>query len=138
MPDIRLVGMANVVVPVGFPQKAAQAALENSDEDCLEFTRELQSRRDLLMEELAGLPVGVPAGSWPSMLRVENWREASKALMEEEIYVTSMDGWGGTHGAAFVRFVLSNEPCHRLKGIGGRVRAAIERCRVESSAGEAQ
>jgi N-succinyldiaminopimelate aminotransferase len=52
------------VVPVGIAQKAAQAALENSDEDCLEFTWELQARRDLLIEELAGLPVGVPAGGW--------------------------------------------------------------------------
>jgi N-succinyldiaminopimelate aminotransferase len=66
MPDIRLAGMANVVVPVGIPQKAAQAAHENSDEDYLKFTRELQARRNLLMEELAGLPVGVPAGGWSS------------------------------------------------------------------------
>jgi N-succinyldiaminopimelate aminotransferase len=56
MPDIRLVGMANVVVPVGIAQKAAQAALENSDQDCRGFTRELQARRGLLMEELAGSP----------------------------------------------------------------------------------
>lgn len=41
MPDIRLVGMANVVVSVGIAQKAAQVTLENSDGDCVEFTREL-------------------------------------------------------------------------------------------------
>ena len=62
MPDVRLVGMANAVVPVGIAQKAAQAALENCDADCLDCNRKLQARRDLLMEELAGLPVCVPAG----------------------------------------------------------------------------
>jgi N-succinyldiaminopimelate aminotransferase len=62
IPDIRLVGMALVVVPVGIAQKAAQAALGDSDEDCRDFTKELQARKDLLMEELKGLPVGVPAG----------------------------------------------------------------------------
>jgi hypothetical protein len=33
VPDVRLVGMVNVMVPMGIAQKAAQAALENSDED---------------------------------------------------------------------------------------------------------
>lgn len=125
MSDIQLVGMANVVVPVGIAQKAAQAALEESDKDCLEFTRELQSRRDLLMEELEGLPVGHPAGGWSFVLRVENGKEASSALMEAGIYVTPMNGWGEAHGECFIRFVFSNEPCHRLKGIGMKVRAAL-------------
>jgi hypothetical protein len=70
-------------VPVGIAQKAAQAAHENSYEDCLDFTIELQARRDLLVEELAGLPVGVPAGVWLFMLRVENAREVLKALMRK-------------------------------------------------------
>jgi N-succinyldiaminopimelate aminotransferase len=68
------------------------------------------------------------------MLRVENAREVSKALMEEGIYVTSMDGWGGAHGDSFVRFVFSSEPCHRLKGIGRKARAAIERYKGGSGA----
>jgi N-succinyldiaminopimelate aminotransferase len=70
MPDIRLVGTASVVVPAGIARKAARAAHENSDNDCLELARELQARHDLWMEELAGLPVGVPAGGWMFMLRV--------------------------------------------------------------------
>ena len=130
MPDIQLIGMANAVVPAEIAWKAAQAALENADEDCLEFTRELRARRDPLMKELAGLPVGVPTGGWSFMLRVKNGSEASEALMEQVIYVTSMDGWGETHGASFVRLVFSNEPCHRLEGIARKVRAALERCRV--------
>ena len=131
MSDIQLVGMANVVVPVGIAQKAAQAALEDSDKDCLEFTKELQARRDLLMEELTGLPVGIPAGGWSFVLRVEKGKEASSALMEKGIYVTPMDGWGEAHGECFIRFVFSNEPCHRLRGIGMKVRAALEYSQVE-------
>lgn len=131
--DVQLVGMANVVVPVGIAQKAAQAALEVSSKDCLDFTKELPARRDLLMQELEGLPVGIPAGGWSFVLQVENGKEMSSALMEEGVYVTSMDGWGNAHGEGFVRFVFSNKPCHRLKGIGVKVRAAIERSHARSS-----
>jgi N-succinyldiaminopimelate aminotransferase len=59
-------------------------------------------------------------------------------LTAEVIYVTSMGGWGEARGAAFVRSVFPTEPCRRLKGIGGKLRAALERCRVELNAGEAQ
>ena len=77
------------------------------------------------MEEFKGLPVGIPAGGWSFILKVENGREAISALMEKGIYTTPMDGWGEVHGAGFVRFVFSNEPCHRLKGIGIKVRTAL-------------
>lgn len=100
IPDVQLVGMANVVVPVGIAQKAAQAALEN---------------------------LGVPGGGWSFVLRVGNGNEATSALMEKGIFNTPMDGWGEAHGERLVRFVFSNEPCHRLKGIGVKVRAAL-RC----------
>ncbi|KAM0714999.1 hypothetical protein Q7P37_009464 [Cladosporium fusiforme] len=125
IPNIQLVGMANVVVPVGIAQKAAQAALEDSGKDCLDFTKELQARRDLLMQELKGLPVGVPAGGWSFVLRVEDGKAATDALMKEGIYTTPMNGWGEAHGPNFIRFVFSNEPCHRLKGIGLKVKAAL-------------
>ena len=131
IPDIQLVGMANVVVPVGIAQKAAQAALEHSDEDCRDFTRELQARRDLLMQELRGLPVGIPAGGWSFLLRVENGKEATSALMEEGIYTTPMEGWGEVHGKCFVRFVFSNEPCQRLRGIGAKVKTALKYSSIE-------
>lgn len=95
IPDIQLVGMANVVSPVGTAQKAAQAALENSEEDCHDYTREVQARRDLLLKELKELPVGAPAGGWSFVLRVENGKEATSALTEEGLFTTPMDGWVG-------------------------------------------
>ena len=82
IPDIQLVGMANVVVPVEIAQKAAQAALENSDDDCRDFTKELRAKRDLLMQELKRLPVGVPAGGRSFVLQVDRGKEATSALIQ--------------------------------------------------------
>ena len=128
--DIRSVGMANVVVPVGIAQRAVQAALERSSEDVQRFTKELQARRDVCMEELKGLPVGVPAGGYAFVLKVDSlgWtgKEASQALLQQGVCVTPMDGWGEEHGSQYIRFVFSNEPCGRLKGLGAKVRTALK------------
>ena len=130
MPDMGLVGMANVVVPVGIAQKAAQAALQRSYEDIQKFVEELEARRDLCMQELKGLPVGVPAGGWSYILRVDSFgmtgKDASQALVKEGVYVTPMDGWGEEHGSQYIRFVFSNEPSERLKGLGAKVRKALK------------
>lgn len=130
MSDVGLVGMANVVVPVGIAQKAAKAALEDSHEDVGRFAKELEARRDLLMEELKGLPVGLPAGGWSFIIRVGDlgWtgKEASQALAKHGIYVTAMDGWGEEHGSQYIRIVFSNEPLERLKGFGRRFREALK------------
>ena len=130
MSDIGLVGMANVVVPVGIAQRAAQAALVSSNETLQDFVQELEKRRDLCMLELKGLPVGVPAGGWSFVLQVEllGWSatEAAAALLKQGVCVTPMDGWGKVHGSQYVRFVFSNEPGDRLKGLGDKVRNALK------------
>ena len=38
---------------------------------------------------------------------------------------TPMTGWGGSRSDGFVRFVFSNEPAARLRGLRGRVEAAL-------------
>ena len=127
--DIRLIGMANVVVPVGIAQRAVQAALERSEEDIQRFTKELQARRDVCMQEMKGLPIGVPAGGYAFVLRVDSlgWtgKEASQALLQQGVCVTPMDGWGEEHGSQYIRLVFSNESCERLKGLGTKVRTAL-------------
>lgn len=129
MPDLGFVGIANVVVPPGITQKAVKAALENSYETLPKVIEELQARRDVCMQELQGLPVGVPAGGWAFVIRVGDlgWtgREASDALMEEEIFATPMDGWGEVHGSQYIRVVYANESCDRLKGLGAKFRRAL-------------
>lgn len=129
MPDLVAVSLANVVVPVGIAQDAVAVALERSPETLPAYVGELQRRRDVLLEELDGLPVGVPAGGWSMLLRVADvgidGRTMSERLLAEKVAATAMAGWGETHGAGFIRFVFSNEPVERLRGIGGKVRAAL-------------
>jgi aspartate/methionine/tyrosine aminotransferase len=129
MPDLAAVGMANVVVPVGIAQDAAAVALERSYESMPAYVSELQRRRDTLLRELQGLPVGVPAGGWSMLLRVTDFgidgAVMSERLLAEGICATSMKGWGETHGAQYIRFVFANEPAARLEGAGERIRKAL-------------
>lgn len=129
MPDLAAVSMANVVVPVGIAQDAAAVALERSRGTLTDYVAELERRRDALLRELAGLPVGVPAGGWSMLLRVSDFgidgATMSERLLAEGICATAMKGWGETHGAQYIRFVFANEPAARLEGAGARIRKAL-------------
>lgn len=129
MPDLVAVSLANVVVPVGIAQDAAAIALERSYETLPAYVAELERRRDALLNELDGLPVGVPAGGWSMLLRVSDFgidgATLSERLLDHGIAATPMAGWGETHGPQYIRFVFSNEPVERLRGMGGEVRAAL-------------
>lgn len=130
MPDLALVSMGNVVVPVGIAQDAAAAALELGDAAVADAVATWQRRRDLILKELAGLPVVRPAGGWSLLLDGAplgmTGAALSAALFDGAgIAATPMTGWGPTNGDRFVRFVFSNEPEDRLRGIGARVRRAL-------------
>jgi N-succinyldiaminopimelate aminotransferase len=129
MPDLAAVSMVNVVVPVGIAQDAAAIALERSPETLPAYVAELERRRDTLLRELKGLPVGVPAGGWSMLLRVADFgidgAAMSDRLLAEGICATAMKGWGETHGAQYIRFVFANEPAARLEGVGARIRKAL-------------
>jgi len=129
MPDLVAVSLANVVVPVGIGQDAAAIALERSRHTLPAYVEELQARRDTLIEELQGLPIGLPGGGWSMLLRVSDFGldggTMSERLLEQGVCATAMAGWGQTHGDQYIRFVFANEPVPRLKLLGGRVRAAL-------------
>lgn len=129
MGDVAAVSMANVVVPVGIAQDAVAIALERSKHTMQEYVAELQARRDLILSELEGLAVGVPAGGWSLLLRVSDYgldgATVSQKLLEQGVCATAMDGWGEVHGSQYVRFVFSNETLKRLKGLGNKVRKAL-------------
>jgi aspartate/methionine/tyrosine aminotransferase len=129
LPDLIAVSLANVVVPVGIAQDAVAIALEASATNLAPYVGELERRRDLLLRELAGLPVGVPAGGWSLLLRVGDFgidgETMSRRLLEERVCATAMAGWGEAHGKDFIRFVFSNEPVERLAGVGAKVRRAF-------------
>lgn len=129
MPDLIAVSLANVVVPVGIAQDAVATALENSASGLAPYVQELQTRRDVLARELAGLPFGMPAGGWSMLLRASDFgidgATLSARLLEQDVCATAMSGWGETHGEQYLRFVFANEPALRLTGLGARVRAAL-------------
>ena len=82
------------------------------------------------MNELRGLPVGVPGGGWSLLLRVSDFgldgARMSARLLKHGIAATGMAGWGERHGPQYIRFVFSNEPMHRLRGMGDKVRRALD------------
>ncbi len=129
MPDLVAVSLANVVVPVGIAQDAVATALAQSPRTLAPYVAELERRRDTLLDELRGLPVGVPAGGWSMLLRASDFgidgRTLSERLLKARVCATAMQGWGETHGAQYLRFVFSNEPVERLRGLGDKVRAAL-------------
>lgn len=131
VPDLVAVSLANVVVPVGIAQDAVAIALERSRETLPAYVAELERRRDAVLDELAGLPVGVPGGGWSLLLRVSDagldGAAMSARLLDEGVCATPMIGWGEIHGAQYIRFVFSNEPVERLRKLGAAVRAALAR-----------
>ncbi len=129
MPDLVAVSLANVVVPVGIAQDAVAVALETSARTLPSYRDELQRRRDTVVAELDGLPVGVPAGGWSLLLDVSRFgldgAAMSARLLEHGVCATAMTGWGERHGAQYIRFVYANEPVERLRLLGFRVRKAL-------------
>jgi N-succinyldiaminopimelate aminotransferase len=129
IPDLVAVSLANVVVPVGIAQDAAAIALERSAGTLASYVGELERRRDTVVDELRGLPVGVPAGGWSLLMDVSPFgidgAAMSGRLLGHGVCATAMQGWGERHGAQYIRFVYANEPVERLRLLGAKVRAAL-------------
>ena len=128
--DIGLVNISNVVCPVGIAQAAAAVALGTPDADIDAATSEWQRRRDVILEELRGFPIVKPQGGWSMLMDVAalgltGADAAQRLLVKGGIAATAMTGWGSRRSRGFVRFVFSNEPVHRLRGLRARVEAAL-------------
>ena len=128
---IALAQISDVVVPVGIAQGAAAAALKGGDVDVSLAVAEWQRRRDAIAAELDPELLTKAAGSWSMLFDAGKLgitgMEASDALLATAgIAATPMVNWGDVNGPQFVRFVFSNEPVPRLKGIGERVMAALQ------------
>ncbi len=128
--DVGLVNISNVVCNVGIGQAAAIVALGAPESDLAAAVGEWQARRDVILAELDGYPVVKPEGGWSMLLDVGGLgmtgAEASERLLERgKIAATPMPGWGSEKSADFVRFVFSNEPVERLRGMRQRVEAAL-------------
>jgi N-succinyldiaminopimelate aminotransferase len=130
LPDLALVCMGNVVVPVGIGQQAAAVALEAGDADVAQACATWQARRDVILTELDGLPVVRPGGGWSLLIDAgrlgHSGAELSALLFRGAgIAATAMTGWGEVHGAQYLRLVFANEPVERLRGMGSRVRKIL-------------
>lgn len=130
LPDLALVSMGNVVVPIGIGQAAVVAALAAGDADVATATAIWEARRDALVAELDGLAAMHPAGGWSLLvdgaaLGMSGAEMSERLFSRARIAATPMDGWGVVHGSRHLRLVYSNEPVERLLGIGDRVRAAL-------------
>ncbi len=129
MNNIGLVSMANVVCQTGISMAGVAAGLNAQDDGLTAALSILQERRDVLLNEMKGLPVIPPHGGWSLLLDTEaigisSQLAAERLLREAKIATTPMNGWGAT-ASKYLRFVFSNEPKERLIGIGPRLKAAL-------------
>jgi N-succinyldiaminopimelate aminotransferase len=132
LPDLALVSMSNVVVPVGIAQTAAAVALEAGDDDVARATAIWEARRDVMARELEGLPLVRPAGGWSLLvdgapLGLTGAELSARLFDDARVAATPMNAWGEVNGAQFVRLVFANEPVERLRGLGDKARRAWRR-----------
>ena len=126
---IGVVHIYNGLVASGFGQAGAIAALRSEPSDLANAVAEFERRRNIVMEQLEGLPVVNASGGWSLLLDTEAMDispgDASFRLMEHKVAATPMTVWGETVAPRFIRFVFSREPVDRLSELGGRVQRAL-------------
>jgi aspartate/methionine/tyrosine aminotransferase len=135
MPDLSVVHIYNSIVPGAIAQAAALAAYTAPDDGLADCVTEWQRRRDIVLQQLDGLPVIRAAGTWSQLLDTASIGidpgAFAQALLVERVAATPMTGWGGPVADRHVRLVFSNEPAERLHMLGERVNNALKRCRAD-------
>jgi aspartate/methionine/tyrosine aminotransferase len=128
-PDLALVHIYNGLTPGGIGMAGAVVALRAPDEDLRACVEEWQRRRDVVIEQLEGLPAVKPDGGWSLVMDTRQLGvepgELSLRLIEAKVAATPMTGWGGDVAARHIRFVFSNEPVARLQTLRERVERAL-------------
>ncbi len=130
MADIARVSITNVVCQTGIAMGAVEVALREDDDGVASSARELERRRDLILEELRDYAVVPPHGGWSLLVDVSSLGmdgpTASKRLLEKgKVAATPMTNWGTDHCNNYVRLVFSNESVDRLADIGARFDRAL-------------
>ena len=126
---IGMVHIYNGLVASGFAQAGAIVALRSDPANLAAAVAEYERRRDVVMQELGGLPAVSASGGWALLLDTEAMGiaplDASARLMEQKVAATPMTVWGESVAPRYIRFVFSREPVERLRGLGDRVRKAL-------------
>ncbi|MEV4114787.1 pyridoxal phosphate-dependent aminotransferase [Nonomuraea sp. NPDC049695] len=131
MERVRLAAVYNTTVASGFAQLGAAAALSDpSGAGVREAVAEYQARHDMVIEQLAGLPVVRAAGGWSCLLDAQALNLTAQELSDRllargRVAATPMTAWGGAVATRHVRLVFSNEPVARLSSLRARVEAAL-------------
>jgi len=128
--DVARVSITNVVCQTGIAMGAVATAIRDPDNGIQSCVEEWQRRRDVLLDELRDFVVIPPHGGWSLLLDVAplglDGATASKRLLESgKIAATPMVNWGSERSRKYVRFVFANEPVHRLREVGKRVKQAL-------------
>jgi len=128
MGDVRLASLSNVVCQVGIAMPGAAAALTAADDGVAAAVTEWEKRRDVLVAQLADLPVVRPHGGWSLLidtdaLGIEPGEASQRLLAHGKIAATPMTNWG-PGAERYLRFVFSNEPASRLGDVRERIRAS--------------
>lgn len=130
-PDLALVHIYNGLTPGGIGMAGAVAALRAPPEDLRACIAEWQRRRDVVMEQLDGLPAVNADGGWSLVMDARQLgiepSDLAVRLIGRKVAATPMTGWGGAVADRHIRFVFSNEPVERLQTLGERLRGALRR-----------
>ena len=128
--SISAICRANTMTPVGILQEPVALALERSSVTLPSYVELLQERRDHLLLQLSGLPVGVPAGGWGLFLRVSDFGKTSEGayadLLKAGVLVNVSDWIYDTHANQFVCLIFSNVTLRDLEDIGKKIRKALD------------
>ncbi len=126
----------NGIMPSGFAQAGATAALAGPQDGVAASVATYQHNRDVLLQGLASIPglqAHAPEGGYFFIANIGELgvssREFCEQLLEEEgVATTPMVAWGSDDfGSAHVRFIFTNEPEERLREAAGRLAAFVQR-----------
>ncbi len=128
--DVARVSISNVVCQTGVAMGAVATAINDPDDGISACVEEWQRRRDVLLDELRDFVVVPPHGGWSLLLDVsplgmDGVTASERLLASGKIAATPMVNWGSANSEKYVRFVFSNEPVQRLRGVGERVKRAL-------------
>jgi aspartate/methionine/tyrosine aminotransferase len=115
----------NTTMPTALARFPAAAVLRGDQGHVADCVAELEARRDVILDALAGWPVVRPGGGWSLLIDAialgTTPAELSQMLLADAaIAATPMIGWGGAVADRHVRLVFSAEPVDRLRTIPER------------------
>jgi N-succinyldiaminopimelate aminotransferase len=115
----------NTTMPTALARFPAAAVLRGDQGHVAGCVADLEARRDVILDALAGWPVVRPGGGWSLLIDAiamgTTPPELSQMLLADAaIAATPMLGWGGEVADRHVRLVFSAEPVDRLRTLPER------------------